>query len=359
MSANNAFHIAVLAGDGIGPEVMAPAIEVLRKIETKSGLSFRFTEAPAGANHYLAAGKSMPDTTIKLCEEADAILLGACGLPSVRYPDNTEIAPQIELRFIFDLYAGVRPARLIPGVPSPIVGADQRGIDLVVIRESTEGLFASMGKGVVTHEEARETMLITRKTSERLFEFSFRLAERRKARGKPGALACVDKANVFKAFAFFRGIFDEIAKRHPEVKTDRLYVDACSAMLVKRPWDFDVMVMENMFGDIVSDITASLIGGLGIAPSADIGDKYAVFQPCHGTAPDIMGQGKANPTGMILSAAMMLDWLADKHGVEGAAEAGETIERAVDKVYADGLKPMEFGGRNGTADITKAVLAAL
>jgi 3-isopropylmalate dehydrogenase len=359
MSANNAFHIAVLAGDGIGPEVMAPAIEVLRKIEQKSGLSFRFTEAPAGANNYLATGKSMPDSTIKLCEEADAILLGACGLPSVRYPDNTEIAPQIELRVIFDLYAGVRPARLIPGVPSPIVGADQRGIDLVVIRESTEGLFASMGKGVVTHEEARETMVITRRTSERLFEFSFRLAERRKARGKPGSLACVDKANVFKAFAFFRGIFDEIAKKHPEVKTDRLYVDACSAMLVKRPWDFDVMVMENMFGDIVSDITASLIGGLGMAPSADIGDKYAVFQPCHGTAPDIMGQGKANPTGMILSAAMMLDWLADKHGVEGAAEAGEQIERAVDQVYAGGIKPMEFGGSNGTADITKAVLGAL
>ncbi|WP_027550214.1 isocitrate/isopropylmalate dehydrogenase family protein [Bradyrhizobium sp. Cp5.3] len=359
MSANNAFHIAVLAGDGIGPEVMAPAIEVLRKIEQKSGLSFRFTDAPAGANNYLATGKSMPESTIKLCEEADAILLGACGLPSVRYPDNTEIAPQIELRFIFDLYAGVRPARLIPGVPSPIVGADQRGIDLVVIRESTEGLFASMGKGVVTHEDARETMVITRKTSERLFEFSFRLAERRKARGKRGALACVDKANVFKAFAFFRGIFDEIAKNHPEVKTDRLYVDACSAMLVKRPWDFDVMVMENMFGDIVSDITASLIGGLGMAPSADIGDRYAVFQPCHGTAPDIMGQGKANPTGMILSAAMMLDWLADKHGLESAAEAGEKIEHAVDQVYAGGIKPMEFGGSNGTADIAKAVLAAL
>lgn len=359
MSANNAFHIAVLAGDGIGPEVMAPALEVLRKIEAKSGLRFRFTEAPAGANNYLATGKSMPDSTINLCEEADAILLGACGLPSVRYPDNTEIAPQIELRFIFDLYAGVRPARLIPGVPSPIVGADKRGIDLVVIRESTEGLFASMGKGVVTHEDARETMVITRKTSERLFDFSFRLAERRKARGKPGSLACVDKANVFKAFAFFRGIFDEIAKNHPEVKTDRLYVDACSAMLVKRPWDFDVMVMENMFGDIVSDITASLIGGLGMAPSADIGDKYAVFQPCHGTAPDIMGQGKANPTGMILSAAMMLDWLADKHGVESAAEAGERIERAVDQVYAGGLKPIEFGGSNGTADITKAALSAL
>ena len=359
MSANNAFHIAVLGGDGIGPEVMAPALEVLRKIEASTDLKFRFSEAPAGANNYLATGKSMPDSTVRLCEEADAILLGACGLPSVRYSDNTEIAPQIELRMLFDLYAGVRPARLIPGVPSPIVGAEQRGIDLVVIRESTEGLFASMGKGVVTHEDARETLVITRKTSERLFEFSFRLAERRKKRGRSGGLTCVDKANVFKAFAFFRDIFDEAARRHPDVKADRLYVDACSAMLVKRPWDFDVLVTENMFGDILSDLTAGLIGGMGMAPSADIGDRYAVFQPCHGTAPDIMGQGKANPTATILSAAMMLDWLADKHGLEGAAEAGERIERAVDKVYASGIKPFEFGGRNGTADVAKAVLAAL
>jgi 3-isopropylmalate dehydrogenase len=359
MSANDALHIAVLAGDGIGPEVMAPALEVLRKIEATSALKFRFTDAPAGANNYLATGKSMPESTVRLCDEADAILLGACGLPSVRYPDNTEIMPQVELRFQFDLYAGVRPARLIPGVPSPIVGADRRGIDLIVIRESTEGLFASMGKGVVTDTEARETLVITRKTSERLFEFSFRLAERRKARGRPGALTCVDKANVFKAFAFFREMFDQAAARHPGVKTDRLYVDACSALLVKRPWDFDVMVMENMFGDILSDMTAGLIGGMGMAPSADIGDRHAVFQPCHGTAPDIMGQGKANPTGMILSAAMMLDWLADKHGLEAATEAAERIERAVDKVYADGIKPMEFGGSNGTADIAKAVLEAL
>jgi len=359
MSANNAFHVAVLAGDGIGPEVMAPALEILRKVETKAGLNFRFTDAPAGAVNYRETGKSMPESTVRLCEEADAILLGACGLPSVRYPDNTEIMPQVELRFHFDLYAGVRPARLIPGVPSPIVGADTRGIDLVVIRESTEGLFASMGKGIVTHEDARETLQITRRTSERLFEFSFKLAERRRARGRPGALACVDKANVFKAFAFFRGIFDEAAQRHPEVKADRLYIDACAAMLVKRPWDFDVLVTENMFGDILSDLTAGIIGGMGMAPSADIGDRHAVFQPCHGTAPDIMGQGKANPTAMILSVAMMLDWLADKHGLESAAEAGQEIERAVDKVYADGIRPFEFGGSNGTADVTKAVLAAL
>ncbi len=360
MRANNAFHIAVIGGDGIGPEVMAPTLEMLRKVEaTTPGLTFRFSETPAGAGHYRDTGRSMPDSTIKLCEEADAILLGACGLPSVRYPDNTEIMPQVELRFMFDLYAGVRPCRLIPGVQSPIVGAAEHGIDLVVIRESTEGLFASMGKGQVTNDEARETLVITRKTSERLFDFSYRLAQRRKQRGRPGQLTCVDKANVFKAFAFFRKMFEECGTRYPEVKTSSLYVDACSAMLVKRPWDFDVMVMENMFGDIISDLTAALIGGMGMAPSADIGDKRAVFQPCHGTAPDIMGQGKANPTAMLLSAALMLEWLGDKHEHPPALDAAQRIERAIDKAFAAGLKPVEFGGPDGTASVAKAVIAAL
>src|SRR5262245_3687000 len=360
MLANDAFHIAVLAGDGIGPEVMAPALDVLRRLEaTTPGLKFRFSEGPAGAGHYRDTGKSMPESIVKLCEEADAILVGACGLPSIRYPDNTEIMPQVELRFIFDLYAGVRPCRLIPGVPSPIVGAAEHGIDLIVIRESTEGLFASMGKGVVTKDEARETLVITRKTSQRLFDFSLRLTERRKKRGKAGLLTCVDKANAFKAYAYFRSIFDERAKNFPDVKTSHVYVDACAALMVRRPWDFDVMVMENIFGDILSDLAAGLIGGLGIAPSADIGDKHAVFQPCHGTAPDIMGQGKANPTAMILSAAMMLDWLADRHDHQPAAEAAQRIEAAVDKAYAGGIRPMEYGGTDGTAAITKAVLAAL
>src|SRR5215510_9240898 len=360
MSTNTAFHVAVRPGDGIGPEVMAPTLEILRRIEvTTPSLAFRFTEGTAGAGHYQETGRSMPDSTIKLCEDADAILLGACGLPSVRYPDNTEIMPQVELRFIFDLYAGVRPARLIPGVPSPIVDAHARGIDFILIRESTEGLFASLGKGVVTQDEARETLLITRKTSQRLFEFSFRLAERRKALGHRGALTCVDKANAFKAYAFFRKLFDECAARHPAVATERLYVDACSAMLVRRPWDFDVLVMENMFGDIISDLTAGLIGGMGMAPSADIGDKQAVFQPCHGTAPDIMGKGVANPTAMILSAALMLDWLGDRHGHAGARDAARAIEAAVDRAFAGGLTPCEFGGRDGTAAIAGAVLRAL
>src|SRR2546430_17341112 len=360
MLANDSFHIAVIAGDGIGPEVMAPALEVLRKVAaTTPGLGLRFTEAPAGAGHYRDTGASLPEATVKLCEQADAILLGACGLPHIRYPDNTEIMPQVELRFIFDLYAGVRPCRLIPTVPSPIVGAAERGIDLVVIRESTEGLFASMGKGVVTDTEARETLVITRKTSQRLVDFSVRLARRRRARGGRGLLTCVDKANAFKAYAFFRSMFDECAARYPDVATDRLYVDACSAMLVRRPWDFDVMVMENMFGDIISDLTAGLIGGMGMAPSADIGDTHAVFQPCHGTAPDIMGKGLANPSAMILSAALMLDWLSERHGHAGAAEAARRIERAVDRAFAAGLRPCEFGGADGTTAVAKHVIEAL
>src|SRR6202795_2000244 len=247
MLANDSFHIAVLAGDGIGPEVMAPALDVLRKVEaTTPGLKFRFSAAPAGAGHYRDTGQSLQESTVKLCREADAILLGACGLPDVRHPDGTEIMPQVELRFIFDLYAGVRPCRLIPGVPSPIVGAAEHGIDFVLIRESTEGLFASMGKGVTTHDEARETLVVTRDKTERLFDFSLKLAERRKQRGQPGRLTLVDKANVFKAFNWQRDIFNERKPKFPDVKTDMLYVDACAAMMVKKPWDFDAMGRENM-----------------------------------------------------------------------------------------------------------------
>jgi 3-isopropylmalate dehydrogenase len=357
---NDSFHIAVLAGDGIGPEVMAPALEVLRRAETKTaGLSLRFTEAPAGAGHYRETGTALPEETIKLCQAADAILLGACGLPQVRYPDGTEIAPQVELRFIFDLYAGMRPARLIPGVQSPIVGADQRGIDFVVVRESTEGLFASIGKGSVTAEEARETLVITRKTSRRLFDFALRLAERRKRRGGKGLVHCVDKANMFRAFAFFREIFEERARHHPDLRTDCIYVDACAAAIVQRPWDFDVLVTENMFGDILSDLSAGIIGGLGVAPSADIGDTHAVFQPCHGTAPDITGKGLANPTAMILSAALMLDWLAEKFDHAPAAEAARHIEAAVDRVFDPSTRPRDFGNADGTRTLADAVLAAL
>jgi 3-isopropylmalate dehydrogenase len=283
------------------------------------------------------------------------------GWPEIRYPDGTEIAPQLDLRFRLELYAGVRPARAIPGFAPVLADPRAKDIDLVLVRESTEGLFASRGKGVIEDDrEARDTMVITRKGSERVHEFSFRLAERRKARGRPGNVTCVDKANVFTSMAFFRKVFDEVAQRHPGVGANHHYVDATALDLVRKPWTFDVMVTENMFGDILSDQAAALIGGMGMAPSGDIGDEHGLFQPCHGSAPDIAGQGKANPTATFLSAAMMLDWLADRSGNEALAKASATIERAVDAVYASGkLKPFELGGKDGTAAIRDAVLSNL
>jgi 3-isopropylmalate dehydrogenase len=227
----------------------------------------------------------------------------------------------------------------------------------VVIRESTEGLFASRGRGVLTDDrEARDTMVITRAGCERVHDFAFRLAQRRKARGRQGCVTCVDKANVFLSMAFFRKVFDERASRFPDIVARHNYIDATALDMVRKPWDYDVMVTENMFGDILSDLTAGLIGGMGMAPSADIGDAHALFQPCHGSAPDIAGTGKANPTATILSAAMMLDWLAERTGVEALAQDARRLERAVDAVFASGkVKPFEFGGCDGTAAIATAV----
>jgi 3-isopropylmalate dehydrogenase len=279
----------------------------------------------------------------------------------VRYDDGTEIAPQLDLRFALNLYAGVRPVRLIPGLPLPLADPRATEVDFVLIRESTEGLFASRGKGeIIGDREARDTMVITRATSERLFDFAFHLARKRKSRGYPGRVTCVDKANVFTSFAFFRRIFNECAQAFPDLVADHAYVDAMALNMVRQPWAYDVLVTENMFGDILSDLGAALMGGMGMAPSADIGNEHAVFQPCHGSAPDIVSQGKANPTAMFLSAAMMLDWLGDKHGVLNCVRAADRIVAAVDHVYHDGtLVPFELGGDAGTAAITGAVNAAL
>ena len=355
------FDICVLPGDGIGVEVIEATLPILEKLQRGAGFSLRFKHHPAGAQHYKSAGEALPESTFAAAQAADAILFGAMGWPEIRYPDGTEIAPQLDLRFRLELYAGVRPARAIPGVPPALADPRAREIDLVLIRESTEGLFASRGKGVVEGDrEARDTMVITRAGSQRVHEFAFRLAERRKLRGKPGSVTCVDKANVFVSMAFFRRIFDEVAARHPAVVAKHHYVDATALDLVRKPWMFDVMVTENMYGDILSDQAAALVGGMGMAPSGDIGDAHGLFQPCHGSAPDIAGQGKANPTATFLSAAMMLDWLAEKSGNEALAQAAGKLERAVDAVFASGrIRPFELGGQDGTVAIRDAVLSNL
>ena len=215
----------------------------------------------------------MSEEVFEQARSADAIVFGAMGLPDVRCADGTEIAPQLDLRFRLGLYAGIRPVKALPGGARPL--GDPRGadVDLVIVRESTEGLFASRGKGIVEDDRiARDTMVITRETCERLFDASFRLAGRRKARGGKGKVTCVDKSNVFASMAFFRKVFDERAVRFPDIEPAHHYVDAAALDLVRKPWEFDVMVTENMFGDILSDLAAALAGGMGMAPSADVGD---------------------------------------------------------------------------------------
>lgn len=357
----NSFEIAVFDGDGIGPEITRPTVDILRKLAAQSTYELSFIDCAAGATHYAQTGESLPKASMDIARQSDAILLSAMGLPSVRYDDGTEISPQIEIRKALGLFAGVRPVRIFPGQRTPLKMPEGREVDFVLIRESTEGLFYSQGSGEVTQDEARETLLITRDISEKLFRFAFKLAGDRKAKGQGvGRVTCVDKANVFRAFAFFREIFDGIAKDFPELVADHAYVDATALWMVQKPWDFDVLVTENMFGDILSDLGAGLMGGLGVAPSADIGLDNAVFQPCHGSAPDIAGMGKANPMAMILSGAMMLDWLGTKHGNDAMMKDGERLQKAVENVIArgDGLTP-DLGGTGSTESISAAIMKGL
>ncbi len=356
------FDIAVFEGDGIGPEIMAPTLALLDGLAKANGTySFHFNTLPAGAAHYAETGQSLPDTSLEGARRADAILLSAMGLPDVRYADGTEISPQIDLRKAFDLFAGVRPVRIPPGGHTPLALPQGRTVDFVLIRESTEGLFYTQGKGEVTENEARETLRITREVSEKLFAFAFDLARGRKAQGTgPGRVTCVDKANVFRAFAFFREIFDAEAAKHPGLQADHAYVDATALWMVQKPWDFDVLVTENMFGDILSDLGAGLMGGLGLAPSADIGLHHAVFQPCHGSAPDIAGQGKANPIAMILSAGMMLDWLGQHHDAPAmCADAARLANAVDDHVVGNHALTPDLGGTASTDECATALAATL
>ena len=343
-------RIAVLPGDGIGPEVIAEGVRVLRAAEQLvPGDRFALEEFSVGACEFLRSGDPLPPKTLARTGECDAVLLGAMGLPDVRWPNGVEMAPQLDLREHFDLYAGIRPIFLFHPDDSPLKSDKAGAIDLVIVRESTEGLFSSRkGTSAYSDPEARDTMRITRRTSERLFRAAFRLAATRRKH-----VTLVDKANVLPSMAYFRAIFDEVAREFPNIATDRIYVDAAALYLVERPHTFDVLVTENMFGDILSDLAAGLVGGMGMAPSADIGDSFAVFQPAHGSAPSIAGRGSANPVATILSVAMMLDWFQ-------APERAGLIRRAVRWVFAHKeMRTAEMGGSLGTRAMAGAILESM
>jgi 3-isopropylmalate dehydrogenase len=351
--ASQTFRIAVLPGDGIGREVMTETIRVLQAIERcQQELRLELREYLCGAGAYLELGDPLPPATLAACREADAILLGAMGLPDVRWPDGREMAPQIDLREQLDLFCGLRPIYLYHADDSPLKKYQAGEIDLLIVRENTEGLFSSrQNRTVRGASQVDDTLRITRRGAERLFRAAFEQARRRR-----GRVTLVDKANVLPSMVFFRAIFDEIAAEFRDVQADKIYIDAAALYLVQRPQSFDVLVTENMFGDILSDLAAGLVGGMGLAPSADLGERCGVFQPSHGTAPDIAGRGIANPVAMILSAAMMLEWLARPATIDAAA----AIRRAVAAVLANpARRTPDLGGTLTTHAMADAIIAAL
>jgi 3-isopropylmalate dehydrogenase len=359
------YHISVLPGDGIGPEVMEEALKVLREIEKLyDGLSLVTESFDAGAERFLKTGVTLPEEAFDHCKQADAILMGAIGLPEARHPDGREVNGDVifRLRFDLDLYAGVRPIKLYEGVPS-VLNSVSKGIDYTIVRENVEGLYASRTGGCnVRGEVATDTIIMTRTGVSKVSHFAFKLA--RKRHGRPldsrSIVTCVDKANVLSSYAFFRSVYNEVASEYPEIGRDYAYVDAMTLYQVLQPHHYDVVVAENMFGDIISDLASATVGGLGMAPSGDIGDHHGLFQPSHGTAPSIAGRNIANPLATILSAGMMLSWLGDKHGDPRVSEAGERLEQAVELV----LKQREYatsdiGGTSGTSEVGDAVVRAL
>lgn len=356
------FQIAVIRGDGIGVDVTNATLAIVDAARGRvGGFKLDNQDLLGGAGYFQETGQDMAPGAEDAAGEADAILLGAIGLPAIRHTDGTEISPHLRLREKYQLYAGVRPVRAYPNSPQRLADPRSSEIDMVILRESTEGLFYSAAvhnrSPVANNDEVQDILRITRPTTEKLHDFAFKLARKRRDRGGKGMVTCVDKANVFRSMAFFRKIFDERAKAFPDVETSYSYVDAQALEFVRQPWAFDVLVMENMFGDILSDLGGGLVGGMGMAACAEVGDEHALFQPAHGSAPDIMGQDKANPLAAILSGAMMLDYLADKADSQPLADAAQLIETAVYNGFAaNRLRPMEFGGDMGTKSVTNELM---
>ena len=358
------YNIAVVHGDGIGPEVCTSAVEVLRALP-KVADAFRFVEYPAGANEYLRSGAALPKETLEGCRAAHAILHGATGIPGVTYADGTETGIEfgLQLRFNLDLFANMRPIRLRPGVRTRLAERPAGSIDYVIVRENTEGLYAARGAGVVLRNEtAVDSLVITRKGTERACRFAFELARSRN--GAPGdgkkRVTCCDKANVLRSYAFFRKVFDEVARDYPDVAVDYAYADAMTCYMVERPEHFDVVVTENMFGDIITDLGASSVGSMGMSPSAELGLEHGFFQAAHGSAPTIAGQNIANPYGTILSAALMLEWLGKRHDDARLTAAASVIEQSVSRALLEpsGLT-RDLGGKASTTDITHKVIDGL
>jgi tartrate dehydrogenase/decarboxylase/D-malate dehydrogenase len=347
------YKIGVIPGDGIGKEVIPEGKKVLNALGNRFGLKFEYTDFPWGTEYYFSTGKMMPENGLELLKPFDAIFFGAVGDPKV--PDHITLHGLIlPIRRGFDQYACERPSYLYEGVSSPLVGKKPGDIDLIVIRENTEGEYAPIGGHVylgTPEEVAVQTAVFTRRGCERVIRYAFELARRR---NKKKWVTSITKSNAQGfGMVLWDRTFREVTKSYPDIKTDSLLVDAACMDFVRRPEHFDVVVASNLFGDILTDIGAIITGSMGLAPSANLNPERrfpSMFEPVHGSAPDIYGKGIANPMATIMSARMMLDFLSE-------SEAARILETIIKKVLADTkVRTPDLGGKATTREVGDTVV---
>ncbi|NQU62283.1 MAG: isocitrate/isopropylmalate dehydrogenase family protein [Rhodospirillales bacterium] len=349
--------ILVLPGDGIGPEITAATMTALTALNDKLSLKLDFSQRALGLEALTKEGSTLPDSLMDAIKAADGVVMGP--VDTYAYPPKEEggINPSATLRKELDLYANIRPSRARPGVP-----ALTPDMDLVIARENTEGfyadrnMFSGSGEFMPTEDVALAVRKITRQGSARIARVAFDLAGRRRKK-----VTVVTKANVLKVSeGLFLGEVRKVAADFPDIALDEILIDAMAAMLVRTPGAFDVVVTTNMYGDILSDEAAELSGGLGLGGSVNAGDNHGIAQAAHGSAPDIAGQGIANPTALMVSAAMLLEWLGGKHGRDDLIESSQTFNAAIDKVLANPANHTpDLGGKATTADVGNAVAAEI
>lgn len=348
-------RLGVLSGDGIGPEIVPAAVRVAEAALRGTGAAIEWTELPVGLAAIEACGAALPETTIAALAGLDGWILGPHD--SASYPDahRTTLNPSGALRKRFDLFANIRPARIFPGVPSVVAKAD-----IVIVRENTEGFYADRntfegsGEFMPSADIAITMGIFSRPKIERIAHAAFALARQRSRH-----VTIVHKANVLRATAFFRDICREVGSAYPDVTVDDFHVDAMAAHLVRRPAAFDVIVTENMFGDILSDLAGELTGSLGLAASINASTTVAMAQAAHGSAPDIAGQGVANPVAMMLSTAMLIDWLGARRSDAALGRVASSIARAVERTLYYEIRTPDLGGTASTASFARAVIAQL
>lgn len=351
----SSYKIAVLPGDGIGPEVMDAALKVLDAVGDQEGVKFEYEYAQVGGCAIDATGSPLSKETLDMCQRSDAVLLGAVGGPkweSVPQDQKPEQA-LLQLRGGLGLYSNLRPAVVFPALADASSLREEvvSGVDVMVVRELTGGIYFGKPKGS-DENKGWNTMVYERHEVERIARVAFDLARKRS-----GRVTSVDKANVLDVSQFWRDIVVEVHKDYPDVELDHMYVDNAAMQLVRTPKQFDVIVTGNMFGDILSDIAAMVTGSLGMLPSASLGEKFALYEPVHGSAPDIAGENKANPLAMIMSVSMMLSYTLDM-GAAGAAlqEAVSNVLEAgyrTGEIYQDGDKLVT------TTEMSEKVIEAL